>query len=53
MLRLFQGMHFDRQKLEPVLGGGIKFGLKQIRLDYKHLGKEWQRVLEELLGVVG
>ena len=53
VLRLFDGMHFDRQKLEPVLRSGIKFGLKQIRIDYKRMGKEWQKVLEELLGRVG
>ncbi len=53
VLRLFEGMHFDRQKLEPVLRDGIKFDLKQIRIEYKHLGGEWKGVLEEVLGRVG
>ena len=45
-------MHFDRQKLEPVLRDGIKFGLKQVSIDYKRLGGEWQEVLEGLLGKI-
>ncbi len=53
VLRLFEGMQFDRQKLEPDLRDGIKFGLKQIRIDFKRLGKEWQRVLEDILKRVG
>ena len=53
VLRLFEGMRFDRQKLEPVLRDGTKLGLTQIRLDLKRLGKEWQKVLEEVLNKVG
>jgi len=50
ILRLFQGMQFDKQKLEPFLKDGIKIGLSQLRLNPKRLGAEWQRVLEEVLG---
>jgi transcription-repair coupling factor (superfamily II helicase) len=49
ILRLFQGMRFDRQKLEPILRDGIKLSLTQLRLNYKRLGKEWQQVLGEVL----
>jgi len=49
VLRRFQGMPFDRQKLEPVLKDGVKVGLTQLRLNPKRLGGEWQRVLEEVL----
>ncbi|GAI22736.1 unnamed protein product, partial [marine sediment metagenome] len=47
-LRLFQGMQFDKQKLEPVRDG-IKVGTSQLRLNPKRLGSEWQRVLEEVV----
>ncbi len=53
VLRLFEGLQFDRQKLEPVLRDDIKLGVKQLRIDYKCLGREWQEVLEEVLGRVG
>ncbi|HEX78588.1 MAG TPA: transcription-repair coupling factor, partial [Dehalococcoidia bacterium] len=49
VLRLFEGMHFDKEKVEAVLGSGVKFGLKQIRIDYRRIGGEWQKVLENLL----
>jgi transcription-repair coupling factor (superfamily II helicase) len=52
ILRLFQGMQFDKQKLEPVRDG-IKVGLNQLRLNPKRVGAEWQKVLEEVLGRVG
>jgi len=48
-LRLFEGMQFDKQKLEPFLKDGIKVGTSRLRLNPKQLGSEWQRVLEEML----
>ncbi len=53
ILRLFEGMRFDRQKLEPVLRDGVKVGTTQLRLTPKRLGGEWQQVLEEVLMRVG
>ncbi|MCJ7769134.1 MAG: DEAD/DEAH box helicase, partial [Dehalococcoidales bacterium] len=50
VLRLFSGMRFDKKKLEPILREGIKFGLIQLKLDYKKLGSKWREVLEEVLG---
>jgi transcription-repair coupling factor (superfamily II helicase) len=52
VLRLFSGMRFDKKKLELVLRDGVKFGLIQLRLDYKRLGNKWQEILEEVLGVI-
>ncbi|MFC1941118.1 transcription-repair coupling factor [Chloroflexota bacterium] len=49
VLRLFEGMRFDRQKLEPILKDGIKAGFTQLRLHPKRLGTQWQEVLEEVL----
>jgi len=49
VLRLFDGMKFDQQKLAPLLKDGIKVGTTQLRLNPKRLGKEWQKVLEEAL----
>ncbi len=49
IIRRFQGMGFDKQKLEPVLKDGIKVGITQLRLSPKRLGGEWQKVLEQVL----
>jgi transcription-repair coupling factor (superfamily II helicase) len=49
VLRLFDGMKFDPQKLAPLLKDGIKVGTNQLRLNPKRFGKEWQRVLEEVV----
>ncbi len=56
-LRLFEGMQFDQQKLEPFVKGlephlkdGVKIGLTQLSLHPKRLGSQWQQVLEEVLG---
>ena len=53
ILRLFEGLRFDKQKLEPFLKDGIKIGTTRLRLYPKHLGGEWQRVLEEVVRRVG
>jgi len=53
VIRRFQGMPFDKQKLQPVLQDGIMAGTTQLRLTPKRLGKDWQKVLEEVLGRVG
>ena len=53
VLSLFEGMRFDKQKLEPLLRDGIKAGTIQIKLYPKRLGKNWQKVLEEVVRVVG
>ena len=52
ILRRFQGLQFDRQKLEPVRDG-IQLGLTQLRLNPKRLGSEWQEVLEGILNKIG
>jgi transcription-repair coupling factor (superfamily II helicase) len=49
VLRLFEGMKFDRQKLASVLRDGITVGITQLRLNPKRL-KNWQKVLEEVVG---
>jgi len=53
IIRLFAGLYFDKQKLEPLVKDGIKVGLSQLRLNTKRLGEEWQQVLEEVLGRIG
>ncbi len=49
ILRLFEGMQFDKQKLEPILKDGMRVGTTQLRLNPERLGGEWQQVLEEVL----
>ena len=51
-LRLFEGMKFDKQKLEPFLKDGIKVGTTRLRLSPKRLGGEWQEVLEDILNKI-
>ncbi len=51
-ISLFEGMKFDRQKLEPFLKYGIEIGTFQLRLNTKRTGKDWQKVLEEVVGRV-
>jgi len=53
VLRLFDGLQFDRQKLEPVLRDGIKLSVTQLRLEFRRLGREWQKVLEEVIQKMG
>ena len=49
VLRRFDGMRFDKPKLEPLLKDGVRIGLTQISLSPKRLGKEWPQVLENVL----
>ncbi len=53
ILRLFEGLQFNKQKLEPILKDGIKVGITQLRLNPKRLGVGWQQVLEEVLKRIG
>jgi transcription-repair coupling factor (superfamily II helicase) len=48
IIRLFEGMKFDPQKLEPFLGEGVTVGRGEIRVGYKRI-KEWRGVLEGVL----
>jgi transcription-repair coupling factor (superfamily II helicase) len=47
VVKLFEGMQFDRQKLEPCLKYGIKLGTSQLRLSPQR--PDWQAVLEEVV----
>ena len=49
ILRLWEGMRFDKQKLEPLLRDGIKVGITQLRLNPKRLGTGWRQVLVDIL----
>ena len=42
-------MPINRQQLEPLLRDGIKLGTTQLRLNTRKLGKEWKKVLEEVV----
>jgi transcription-repair coupling factor (superfamily II helicase) len=53
VIRRFQGMPFDKPKLQPLLKDGIMAGTTQLRLNPKRLGSEWQKVLEEVLRRAG
>lgn len=53
IVRRFKGVHFDQQKLEPVLRGGVRVGITQLRLNPRRLGGEWQKALEEVVNRIG
>ncbi|MFC1971951.1 TRCF domain-containing protein, partial [Chloroflexota bacterium] len=53
LVRLFEGLRFDQDKLQPILRAGINVGTNQLRLNPKRLGSAWRGVLEELLEKVG
>jgi transcription-repair coupling factor (superfamily II helicase) len=46
VLRVFQGMQFDRSKLAPLLKEGIRIGVTQLRIPVQ---KGWQGLLEEVV----
>jgi transcription-repair coupling factor (superfamily II helicase) len=50
VLRVFQGMQFDRSKLAPLLKEGIRIGVTQLRIPVR---KGWQGLLEEVVRRVG
>jgi transcription-repair coupling factor (superfamily II helicase) len=52
ILRRFEGLPFDRDKLAIVLQDGVTIGRTQIKIDYQKLGRAWRRVLEEVIGLV-
>ena len=52
VLRLFEGLRFDKRQLEP-LKDGVRVGVAQLCLNPKRLGNEWQQVLEEVLMRIG
>ncbi|MFC2045436.1 transcription-repair coupling factor [Chloroflexota bacterium] len=49
VLRLHEGLKFDKQKLAPLLRDEIKVGITQLRLNTRRLGGGWQRILEDIL----
>jgi transcription-repair coupling factor (superfamily II helicase) len=59
VLRRFEGMRFDRQKVEPFMSGlrlptgSLRFDPLAIRLNPKRIGDTWQKVLEDLLPRAG
>jgi transcription-repair coupling factor (superfamily II helicase) len=59
VLRRFEGMRFDRQKVEPFLSGlrlptgSLRFDPLAIRLNPKRIGGTWQKVLEDVVRRAG
>jgi hypothetical protein len=52
VLRRPSGMQFDSSR--PGLPRtGVKMSLNQVRLDTTVLGKDWQKVLEDVVGRLG
>jgi transcription-repair coupling factor (superfamily II helicase) len=51
--RLFNGMKFTPQQKALSFPDGVKMGTSQLGLNLKRLGKEWQKVVEDLLDKIG
>ena len=49
VLRLFEGMRFDQEKIETFKSYGVQTSGSQARFAMKQPGRSWQRVLEETL----
>ncbi len=52
LLKLGQGVKVDRALLQRSLGGKLKVGTNQLRLDIRQLGSRWPEVLEEALETI-
>jgi hypothetical protein len=52
VIRRFEGLPFDRQKLEPIIRDGIRVGNMQIVLNLRRVGKEWKEMVERVVGEV-
>jgi transcription-repair coupling factor (superfamily II helicase) len=48
IIRLFEGMQLDREKLEPLLGEGVTAGKRQVSIRYKRV-EGWRGILEGIL----
>jgi hypothetical protein len=48
IIRFFEGMTFDRAKIEPLLGEGVTAGRAEIRVGYKEI-RGWRGILEGIL----
>jgi len=53
VLSVFEGMRFERGKVEPLTREGVRVMPTQIRINPKRLDGDWRKVLEEVLGRVG
>jgi len=59
IFKLFEGMRFDKPNLEPTLrslrlpAGSFHLDSLQLRLSPRRLGKNWQKLLEEVVKGVG
>jgi transcription-repair coupling factor (superfamily II helicase) len=48
-IRLLAGLQFNRQKLIPMLRYGVKIGITQLIINLRNLGKDWQKVFEDIV----
>jgi len=45
----FEGMRFEREKIDRLIREGIKANVFEIRLNPARLKQDWQQVLEEVI----
>ncbi len=49
VIRRFEGLPFDRQKLEAFIRDGVRVGHTQISINLRRVGKEWRELVESIL----
>ena len=43
IIRPFEGIRFDQHRLQPLCQDGIRLSSRIIKLNYRRLGKNWQK----------
>ncbi len=52
VLRLMEGLQLDSRKTIKLPRIGISMGRTQLNIDYRRFGKDWKKVLEEILEII-
>jgi transcription-repair coupling factor (superfamily II helicase) len=52
VVRLVDGLQLEKQKTEMLPKAGITMGRTQLNIEYKKLGKDWVKSLEQILDII-
>jgi transcription-repair coupling factor (superfamily II helicase) len=50
VIKVVPGLRIDKLSMQGYFGDWLKVGTSQLRLDLKQAGKQWKRVLEDIIG---
>jgi transcription-repair coupling factor (superfamily II helicase) len=51
-IRVFPGLQVNRQKMGPFYRYGTKVGITQLIVNIKRIGKDWQKILEDMVKAI-